>query len=260
MAMDRQDPTARFRLDGEVAIVTGIGPGIGEHVARAYAAAGAKVVLCARTQSKVEALAEAIGRDGGEALPLAADVGDRVAIGEVVRRARERFGTVTILFNNAAATPPGPGEALAIPDEHWEASFAVNLMAPFRLAQAVIPGMKVAGHGSIINVLSTAGFTPIAGIRAIAYGTTKAGLEMMTRYIAKECAPEVRANCLCPGTISPDGAMREVWKNVVPGVPLGRVGRADETVGAALFLAAAASSYVTGQTIFVDGGRVNTIA
>jgi NAD(P)-dependent dehydrogenase (short-subunit alcohol dehydrogenase family) len=90
----------------------------------------------------------------------------------------------------------------------------------------------------------------------MAYGATKSALETLTRYLALECGPEVRANCICPGTIDPVGAGRPVWEPLLPKIPLHRVGRAEEVVGAALFLASDASSYVTGQTIFVDGGRV----
>jgi NAD(P)-dependent dehydrogenase (short-subunit alcohol dehydrogenase family) len=178
-------------------------------------------------------------------------------VGEV----RERCGPATVLFNNAAASGVVPGKpGLELSDDDWRACLDVNLLAPFRLAQAFVPDMVEQGEGSIVNVLSTAGFTPVPGTAAWAYGATKAGLEMLTRYLAKECGPAMRATCLCPGTIAPEGEMREVWKPLLAGIPLGRIGRASETAAAALFLASRASSYVTGQTIFVDGGRVNTVA
>ena len=120
--------------------------------------------------------------------------------------------------------------------------------------------MRTQGGGTFLNVLSTAGLTPIAGIGGAAYGATKAGLQMLTRYLAKECAPEVRVNAICPGTIDAEGEMRDIWTENIKGVPLQRVGRAAEVVGAALLLASDAGSYITGQTIFVDGGRVNTVA
>jgi NAD(P)-dependent dehydrogenase (short-subunit alcohol dehydrogenase family) len=254
------DLMERFRLDGRTALVTGIGPGIGEHIARAFAQAGANVVLCARTTAKVEAVAAAIGSAGGQALAVTADVGKADDLARLVDAAGTRFGPVHILFNNANASS-GLGMEVApfqLTDDDWADHVNVNLLAPYRLAKALLPGMLEAGDGVIVNVLSTAGFTPIPGIGGMAYGATKAGLAMMTRYIAKECGPAVRANMICPGTIDPTGAMREIWRQNLPNVPLARVGRADEVVGAALLLASPAGSYISGQVLFVDGGRVNT--
>jgi NAD(P)-dependent dehydrogenase (short-subunit alcohol dehydrogenase family) len=251
------DISSLFRLDDRTALVTGVGPGIGEHVARAFAAAGARVIVCARSAERVADVAATIVADGGEALAVAADVGRPDDLERLVAAANERFGTVHVLFYNAAAGVGGGPTSLTLTDEDWTTSVDVNVLAPFRLAKAFVPGMEAAGTGSIVNVLSTAGFTPVPGIGAMAYGATKAALEMMTRYLAMECGPMVRANCLCPGTIDPTGAMRPVWEAVAGKIPMRRIGRADEVVGAALYLASDASSYVTGQTIFVDGGRVN---
>jgi NAD(P)-dependent dehydrogenase (short-subunit alcohol dehydrogenase family) len=250
----------RFRLDGRTALVTGIGPGIGEHVARAYAAAGARVVMCARSTDKVEALAASIAANGHEALAVTADVGKGEDVERLVAATHDRFGPVHILFNNANASS-GMGLNIAplqLTDDDWSDHVNVNLLAPYRLARALVPDMVAAGYGRIVNVLSTAGFTPVPDIGGIAYGATKAGLAMMTRYLAKECAPVVRANMLCPGTIDAKGETRPMWVQNMPSVPLGRVGAADEVVGVALLLASEASSYITGQVIFVDGGRVST--
>jgi NAD(P)-dependent dehydrogenase (short-subunit alcohol dehydrogenase family) len=140
----------------------------------------------------------------------------------------------------------------------WEEAVAVNLLAPYRLARMVVPEMKAVGKGSIITVLTCAAFTPIPP--QFAYGSTKAGLHMLTRYMAKVCGPEVRVNAICPGSMSPDGAVRDAFaphvaKNAIP-----RTGLASEAVGAALLLASDASSYTTGSVIFTEGGRVSTIA
>jgi NAD(P)-dependent dehydrogenase (short-subunit alcohol dehydrogenase family) len=252
----------QFRLDGRTAIVTGVGPGIGETVARAYAAAGANVVMCARTAHRVEALAEQIVAAGGHAIGVRADVAKRENLVSAVAAARDAFGPVTIVFNNAATRGAvGMGmPGLDLDDDEWQRAFDINLFAPFRLAQLVVADMQSAGEGSITNVLSTAGFTPVPNIGAWSYGSTKAGLEMLTRFMAKELGPDVRVNCICPGTITADGQMRDVWLPLVERIPLGRIGLARETAAAALFLASRASSYVTGQTIFIDGGRVNTVA
>jgi NAD(P)-dependent dehydrogenase (short-subunit alcohol dehydrogenase family) len=261
MTVRPDDPTAQFRLDGQTAIITGVGPGIGEHVARVYARAGANVVLSARTPEKLHRLAASILADGGSALPVVADAGRADDLERLVDSATGRFGPADVLFHNAASGVAGAAAGpLGIPEASWQDAFDVNVLAAYRLARALIPGMRQRGSGSIINVLSTAGFTPVAGIGGAAYGATKAALAMLTRYLAKECGPVIRANCICPGTIDPEGEMRPVWEPIMGGVPLGRVGRASEVEGAALFLASSASSYVTGQVIFVDGGRVNTVA
>jgi NAD(P)-dependent dehydrogenase (short-subunit alcohol dehydrogenase family) len=248
----------RLSLAGQTAIITGVGPGIGEHVATAYAQAGARVVLFARSADRVQAVAESLERSGCEALAVQGDVAVDDDLRRLVESARDRFGSVDILFNNAAANNGVGVERtwLDISDEDWQACVDVNLLAPFRLAKALVPAMASKGRGVIINVISTAGFTVVPRIGAFAYGATKAGLMMLTRYLARECGPTVRVNALCPGTIDANGQMREIWKPLMADIPLGRVGCADEVVGAALFLASPASSYTTGQCIFVDGGRV----
>jgi NAD(P)-dependent dehydrogenase (short-subunit alcohol dehydrogenase family) len=231
-------------------------------VARAYEAAGAKVVASARTAERVEELAGAIQAGGGDALAVAADVSRRADLERLVATALGAYGHVDVVFSNAPGSS-GMGmdmDPLGLTDEDWQHSVDVNLLAPYRLARALVPHMRASGGGVFISVLSTAGFTPVPGIAGAAYGATKAGLEMLTRYLAKELGPEIRANAICPGTIDPQGAMRDIWRDVVEGVPLQRVGRASEVVGAALLLASAAGSYITGQTIFVDGGRVNTVS
>lgn len=256
--MRHEDVLSPFRLDGRTALITGVGPGIGEHVARAFAAVGANVVVSARTALRMEALAESIEADGGRALGVAADTSRPEDVDRLVDQATERFGAVHVLFHNAYGGRAGRHQSsLELTSEDWADGVAVNLTAPFRLAQTLIPGMRAAGHGSIVNVLSTAAFTPVPGIGAAAYGATKSGLETLTRYLALECGPEVRANCICPGTIDPAGEIRPVWEPIIGKIPLRRIGWAREVVGAALYLASDASSYVTGQTIFVDGGRVN---
>ncbi len=249
------------QLEGKTALITGVGPGIGVHVAEAYAEAGARVVLAARGAERLAAVAEGIVARGGKAVAVPADVGKKDDLERLLASATEAFGPVDLLFHNAAGVSTGPRETtLECTDEDWEAAFAVNLMAPFRLAKALVPGMRTRGHGVIINVLTTAAFRPLSPFGP--YGATKAGLELLTRLLAKECAPEVRVNCICPGTISPDGKSREIWEQhfEAGAIPMRRVGLASEVVGAAMFLASDASSYTTGQTLFVDGGRVNTIS
>jgi NAD(P)-dependent dehydrogenase (short-subunit alcohol dehydrogenase family) len=251
----------RFQLDGKAAIVTGVGPGIGAHVAKAFADVGANVVLAARDAQRIGALADQIKADGGSALAVPCDVGVEADLDRLVEAARDAFGMVDILFNNAAATAIDRMGVFEHRTSDWMDCLNVNLLAPYRLSQKLVPAMKAKGKGSIINVLSTAGFTVLDPL--VAYGCTKAGLAMLTRYLAKECAPEVRVNSICAGTTLPVGVPAEEatgpWAGTIAHVPMKRVGGADEYVGVALLLASEAATYTTGQCIFVDGGRVNTI-
>jgi NAD(P)-dependent dehydrogenase (short-subunit alcohol dehydrogenase family) len=256
----------QFRLDGKTAVITGVGPGIGAHVARAYAAVGANVVANARTAQRVHDVVDDIVAGGGTAVAVPGDIGHRDEPARLVAAAQEHYGGVDIVFHNAmgGASPSATGTSLDLTEEAWSEAVDVNLLAPFRLAQAAIPVMKAGAGGSIINVLTTAAYTPVTTLPLAAYGSTKAALATLTRYLAKECGPDVRANAICPGTIAADvetadeRSAQPMWAPLLAGIPLGRVGFADETVGAALFLASPASSYITGQVIFVDGGRVST--
>jgi NAD(P)-dependent dehydrogenase (short-subunit alcohol dehydrogenase family) len=248
----------RFRLDGLTAVITGAGPGIGAHVAHAFAEMGAKVVLSARSGDRIGALAEEIRDLGGQALSVVADVSRKDDLERLADASEQAFGPVHILLNNAAFGAISiDSEPFAGDDDVWEMAVAVNLMAPYRLAKRFTPGMKAAGYGSIINVLTCAAFHPIQP--QMAYGSTKAGLHMLTRYIARGAAPEVRANCICPGSMSPTGETKPAFAEHVAKNAIPRAGRSDEVTGAALLLASPASSYTTGQVIFCEGGRINTL-
>lgn len=261
-----------FSLAGRVALVTGVGPGIGAHVAEAYAAAGARVVLAARDAGRIEALARTIGDRGHQALAVPADVARPDDLDRLVCAAEDAYGGIDVVFNNAHANPawtaqqelehghartrrPDKGP-LDYSAEDWQACLDVNLLAPYRLAQAVVPGMRERGRGVIVTVLSGAAFRPTLPV--VPYGVTKSALHMLTRYLAKACAPEVRVNAICPASISVDGEVWEGFRGHLDQIPLGRVGRASEVVGAALYLASDASSYSSGEVLFVDGGRIGT--
>lgn len=181
-----------------------------------------------------------------------ADVSDPEAAGDIVRFATDRLPPADILVNNAYSS--GPFELLLdLDDSVWDDVLATNLRAPHRLCKAFAPGMNERG-GSVINVVSGSGFQPNRGIGA--YGVSKAALWMLTRYLAAEAAPRIRVNALCPGITSPDGRpLNQAHHQLLPLVPMGRLGRADEMVGAAIYLASDASSYTTGEIIFVNGGR-----
>jgi NAD(P)-dependent dehydrogenase (short-subunit alcohol dehydrogenase family) len=262
-----------FRLDGRTALVTGVGPGIGAHVATAFAQAGANVVVAARNATRIEDIAHKLTSDGHRAVAVKADVSRAGDLDRLVVEAKSAFGQIDIVFNNAHANPAwtaqqGTEHGLArmespdkgpfdYSDQDWQVCLDVNVLAPYRLAQAVVPGMKERGAGVIITVLSGAAFRPTLPV--VPYGVTKAALHMLTRYLAKACGPEVRVNAICPASISPDGEVWDGFKAHLPDIPLRRPGRAQEVVGAALYLASPASSYSSGEVLFVDGGRINTV-
>ena len=253
----------RFRLDGKTAILTGVGPGVGEHVAKAYAELGANVVISARSQERLDRIAAEINAaDGGRALAVATDAGKREDLVNLVEKTREAFGPIHIIFNNAAAgvVYAQDGGLWANTDEVWKTAIDVNVMATWRLAEMTAAEMESHGKGTIISVQSCGGFTPIPP--AVAYGVSKAALSFLTRSLAKALAPHTRVNALCVGSMSPDGQEAEIHKGLglAERNAIKRFGAADEAVGAAILLASDASSYTTGSTVFVEGGRVGTIS
>ena len=252
-----------FRLDGRTAILTGVGPGVGAHVAKAYAELGANVVISARSQDRLDRIANEINAaGGGHAVAVAADAGIKADLQRLVDTAHEHFGPVHIVLNNAAAgvVYAQNGGLWANTDEVWKTSIDVNVLATWRLTEMTAKDMESHGKGSIISVQSCGGFTPIPP--AVAYGVSKAALAFLTRSLAKTQAPHTRVNALCVGSMSPDGQEADIHKGLglAERNAIKRFGAADEAVGAAILLACDASSYTTGSTVFVEGGRVGTIS
>ena len=255
--------TDRFRLDGRTAILTGVGPGVGEHVAKAYAELGANVVISARSADRLDRIAAEINAlGGGRAVALAADAGVKADLERLVEAAHDSFGPVHIVFNNAAAgvVYAADGGLWANTDDVWKTAMDVNVLATWRLTELTTKDMQAHGKGSVISVQSCGGFTPIPP--AVAYGVSKAALAFLTRSLAKALAPHTRVNALCVGSMSPDGQEAEIHRGLglAERNAIKRFGAADEAVGAAILLAGDASSYTTGSTIFVEGGRVGTIS
>ncbi|WP_454882512.1 SDR family NAD(P)-dependent oxidoreductase [Sphingomonas oryzagri] len=253
----------RFRLDGRTAILTGVGPGVGEHVAKAYAELGANVVISARSQDRLDRIATEINAlDGGRAVAVAVDAGEKADLQKLVDTAHDRFGPIHIIFNNAAAgvVYAKDGGLWANSDAVWKTALDVNLMATWRLAEMTTEDMQAHGKGSIISVQSCGGFTPIPP--AVAYGVSKAALAFLIRSLAKALAPHTRVNALCVGSMSPDGQEADIHKGLglAERNAIKRFGAADEAVGAAILLAGDGSSYTTGSTVFTEGGRVGTIS
>jgi len=247
----------RFRLDGRTAILTGVGPGVGEHVAKAYAELGA------RSQDRLDRIAGEINAlGGGRACAVAVDAGHKADLQKLVDTAHDAFGPIHIVFNNAAAgvVYAAQGGLWANTDDVWQTAMDVNVMATWRLVEMTEADMKTHGKGSIISVQSCGGFTPIPP--AVAYGVSKAALLFLVRELAKTQAPHTRINCLCVGSMSPDGQEADIHRGLglAERNAIKRFGAADEAVGAAILLASDASSYTTGSTIFTEGGRVGTIS
>ena len=246
----------RFRLDGRTAVVTGASRNIGAAISRAFAEAGATLIVNARNSGPLAALADSVhARFGAQVTPIAADLAradDRARLIAAI----EQLGGADILVNNATSGGR-PDTGLATSAEMWQGAIEVNVTAPFELCRALVPAMRARGRGAVINVLSTAAFAVVPPM--LAYAAAKSALWTMTRYLARECAPEVRVNAICPGTVQEGGEMKvPTWSKLLPRTALGRIGDSNELAGAALFLASDASSYTTGQVIFVDGGRVTT--
>jgi len=248
-----------MRLDHKVALVTGGTGVIGGAIARRFAQAGADVVIVARRIEPLREAARQLAEDSGRrVVAVAGDVGQPDSVRALLEEVAAVFPRVDVLVNNTFSTG-GEDPIVDLELEDWDEPWRVNVMGPFQLARALAPTMMAGEGGSIINLLTTAAFLPISPMAP--YGVTKAALWMMTRYLAKECAPRVRVNAICPGTTSADGEVTFAsWHTALPQVPLGRMGLAAETAEAALFLASDASSYTTGQNLFVDGGRVNCVA
>ena len=248
-----------MRLDGKVALVTGGTGVIGRAIALRLAEAGADVIIVARRAGPLAEAAREMSRtSGSQVVAVTGDVGQPDSVRSILDGAESAFGRIDVLVNNTFAIG-GEAPVIDLEVDDWDEPWRVNVMGPFMLSKGCARRMLAAGSGSIINVLTTAAFLPMSPMSP--YGVTKAALWMLTRYLAKECAPAVRVNAICPGTTSTDGEVTfEAWRSVLPHVPLGRMGDARETAEAALFLASDASSYTTGQNLFVDGGRVNCLA
>ena len=246
-----------FDLTGKVAIITGASRGIGQAIAQGFAEAGAKVVLSSRKQDGLDPVATGIKAQGGEATAIAAHNGDKAALQALARAALDTYGRIDILVNNAA-TNPHFGTLLEAEDSMWQKTIEVNLMGNVWLTQAVVPSMRANGGGKIINVASVNGLRPgrMQGI----YSITKAGVISLTQTLAMELGGDnIQVNAIAPGLVKTKFA-RAIWENedilneMLRRTPAGRIGEPDDIAGIALFLAAPASGFATGQVFVVDGG------
>lgn len=240
-------------LEGKVALVTGASRGIGKAIAKAYADAGASVLLSSRKLPDLEAAAAEIG---GDVDVIVANAGDPAQAEAAVDRCVERFGGIDILVNNAATNPYfGPTIDIDLPryDKTWE----VNLRGVLVWTQLAWKRSMQERGGSVINIASVGGLSvePAIGI----YNVTKAALLHLTRTLAAELAPDVRVNAIAPGLVKTDMA-RALWEpneeRMAASMPLGRLGEPTDIANAALFLASDLASWITGHTLVVDGGAL----
>ena len=251
------------QLTGKTAIVTGASRGIGEAIADTFAGEGATVFVCGRKIEGIAAAASRINGKGhaGSAIPCVAHVGKAEDLAALVDQAKSKTGRIDILVNNAA-TNIAQGPCLTFDDQQFDKMVDVNLKSVFRLIQAVAPLMAASGSGSIINIASVAGFRP--QMESLLYSMTKAALIMMTKSYALELGPQgVRVNAIAPGLIQTQ-LSEYFWKDpgrrdgFIGGQPIRHLGQPAEIAEIALMLASERSSYLTGQTIVVDGGVLLT--
>lgn len=243
-------------FEGKVAVVTGAARGIGQAIAQRLAQEGADVVICdlqAEWLAETAGIVEGLGR---KALPLAVDVGDSETVNACINEVVKVFGKVDIMVNNAGITKDTL--LVRMSDDDWDAVLRVNLKGTFLFSRAVAKHMMKQRSGAIVNIASISGVIGTAG--QANYAASKAGVIALTKSTANELAARgVRANAIAPGFISSkmtDALSEDVRKQYLSRIPLGRFGTVEDIANAVVFLASEQSSYMTGQTLHVNGGMV----
>jgi NAD(P)-dependent dehydrogenase (short-subunit alcohol dehydrogenase family) len=247
-----------YDLSGRVAIVTGGGEGIGKATAHLLARCGADVVIAGRTEATLKRTAREIAdATGRRCLGVPADARDEAQVKRLVARAIEAFGRLDILVNGVGWSTHGPMSAMST--EGWRGDFALNVDTSFFCAREAARHFLAQGSGAIVNVSSVAGSEGVMGLGA--YSSAKAALQMFTRVAAAEWGPRgVRVNCVAPGLIATENAMKDFAANkldvdaICARFPLRRAGRPEDVASAIVFLASDAAAYITGVTLPVNGG------
>jgi len=249
----------KFRMDGQVAAITGAAAGIGRGIAEVFADAGCAVVVSDLAPDKAEATAEAIRAKGGKAVGVVCNVLEEADRQALVQAALDRFGVLTCLVNNAGGGGPKPFD---MPMDDFEWAFKLNVFAPFRLMQLSAPHLAKAGGGSILNISSMAGENKNA--RMASYASSKAAISHLTRNTAFDLGPmNIRVNAIAPGAIRTAALATvltpEVERAMLEHTPLKRIGEPEDIGLAALFLCSPASVWVSGQVLTVSGGGVQEL-
>jgi NAD(P)-dependent dehydrogenase (short-subunit alcohol dehydrogenase family) len=250
-----------FDLTGQVAVVTGSSRGIGRAIAMRLAEHGAKVVVSSRKAEACKPVADAIAAAGGAAIVVPCNIGRKEDLQGLIDATYAQWGRLDTLVCNAAVNPYF-GPAAGISDDAFDKIMGSNVRSNFWLCNMALPRMAAAGGGSVVIISSIAGLK--GNDKLGVYGISKAADMQIVRNIAVEWGPKnIRANCIAPGLVRTDFA-RELWENptihdrVVALYPLRRIGEPDEIAGAAVYLAAPAGRFTTGQTIVIDGGGTIT--
>jgi NAD(P)-dependent dehydrogenase (short-subunit alcohol dehydrogenase family) len=248
------------RLKGKVTIVTGGGSGIGYAIALAFGREGAKVAILGRRREKLDQVVEDLRGTSQETMAIPCDVASRQETEASVKQVEDKFGPVSVLVNNAGILSVSTVESVS--EEEWDRVMATNLKGPFLMSRAVLPSMRRAGSGAIVNVGSVLGL--VAMKQRAAYCASKGGLTLLTKAMALDHAHEnIRVNCICPsivetelvrGLFSADEDGQRARDARIGTLPLGRFGKPGDIAELAVFLASDESSWITGTAIPADGG------
>lgn len=250
-----------FELGGKVAVVTGGGNGIGRACALMLAGAGAAVAVGDLKLADAQAVADEITAGGGRAIAVACNVTVDAELVTLVERTVAELGGLHILVNNAGGGGAGRENPFKIGVEDFARVFELNVFSAWRLCQLCVPHMKEAGYGSVVNITSMASINRSPNISA--YASSKAALNHMTANLAMDFGPEVRVNAVGPGATRTHALSTvltpEIERQMLAHTPIKRLGEPEDIAGAVLYFAAPVSSWVSGQTLFVNGGGVQTL-